>query len=113
MMDVRLKPEPVTRTLAHEIVNGDHTQNGLNATSHATEELKTAPEFCSKLPSTEEWTALDNQPNSEIATCMDALLIANGALGPNGTCAQEAVEEECKEEPEQLRFLKGMEENDV
>ena len=60
--------------MIQEIVNGDHTQNGLNATSHATEDLKTAPEFCSKLPLTEEWTALDNQPNSGIAICMDALV---------------------------------------
>lgn len=112
-MDVQQRPEHVTPTIAHEIVNGDHTQNGQSATSHAMEDPRTEPEYCNNLLLTEEWIALDNQPNSGIAICMDAPLTANGALGPNGTCAQEAVEVECKGEPGQSRFPNGTAENDA
>lgn len=111
--DVPLKPGLVIPTNVHEIVNGLRTRNGVNVQSRAMEDPKTELEHYSNLLLTEEWIVLEKQLNSEIAICMVALLIANGARGLTGTCAPEAVEEVCKEELDLLKFRNEMEENDV
>jgi len=100
VMDVQLRPELVIHMPVQETANGDHTPSGLNVTNHVMEDPKTGLEFCNKLLSTEEWTVLDKLLSSETATYMDVQLIANGVYGLNGICVPEAVEEECKDEPD-------------
>lgn len=48
VMDVQLKLKLVTPTIVHEIVNGDHTQNGASAAKHVTEVPKIERECCNK-----------------------------------------------------------------
>jgi len=113
VMDVQLRPELVIHMPAQETANGDHTPSGLNVTNHVMEDPKTGLEFCSKLLSTEEWTVLDKLLSSETATYMDVQLIASGVHGLNGTCVPEAVEEECKDEPDRYLSRREMEERDA
>lgn len=96
--DVQLILALVIQNLVQEIANGLLGIHGVNALQRVMVELRTEQEMFYRTQLMEEKTATAQHQSLEIATWQNAQLTVNGLHGVHGTCVQEPVAVECKEE---------------